>query len=112
MIIAERTLFVSENGKQIELPIRLEAPQKSADGETWTCCFSIGLPDRIVRNCMVGTDAFSALDLAMRTIGSYLYSTTYHDEGRLSWLAPGAGYGFPIANSLRDLLIGDDAKYR
>jgi len=25
--------------------------------------------------------------------------------------APGSGYGFPVATTMRDLLQGDDAKY-
>jgi hypothetical protein len=27
------------------------------------------------------------------------------------WLEPGRGYGFPVPNNIRDLLVGDDKKF-
>jgi hypothetical protein len=44
-------------------------------------------------------------------IGTEFYSCSYHKAGRLSFDEPGQGYGFPMASSIRDLLIGDDRKY-
>jgi hypothetical protein len=40
-----------------------------------------------------------------------LYSSSYHRSGKLMFGAPGSGYGFPVATTMRDLLQGDDAKY-
>ena len=34
-----------------------------------------------------------------------------HKSGRLMFDDTGSGYGFPVASSIRDLLIGDDRKY-
>ena len=32
----------------------------------------------------------------------------YHKTGRLRWEYPQDGYGFPVTNTIRDLLIGSD----
>ena len=44
-------------------------------------------------------------------IGSELYATNYHKQGKLSLDGLAGGYGFPVAASLRDMLIGDDMRY-
>jgi hypothetical protein len=49
--------------------------------------------------------------MALHMIGADLYTSSYHREGRLVFDKPGNGYGFPVAPTLRDLLVGDDAKY-
>ena len=59
----------------------------------------------------MGVDAIQALELALRMIGAFIYSSDHHASGNLVWEAPGKGYGFPVANSIRDLLVGDDKKY-
>jgi hypothetical protein len=41
-------------------------------------------------------------------IGAEIYTSTYHQEGRLRAYEHDKGYGFPIASSLRDLLVGVD----
>ena len=52
-----------------------------------------------------------ALVLALQVIGAEVYSSSYHEAGTLYLQDPGKGYGFPVAPTLRDLLIGDDAKF-
>ena len=47
----------------------------------------------------------------MQMVGAHLYTSEYHEAGQLRWGEPGEGYGFPVAHSIRDMLIGDDAKY-
>jgi hypothetical protein len=37
-----------------------------------------------------------------------IYASDYHKSGSLQWFEPNQGYGFPVALTLRDLLIGDD----
>lgn len=44
-------------------------------------------------------------------IGGEIYASEYHKSGALFLDEPGRGYGFPVASSLRDVLIGDDAKF-
>jgi hypothetical protein len=58
-----------------------------------------------------GVDSVQSLLLAFQMIGADLYTSSYHKSGRLMFDEPGQGYGFPVPNSLRDLLIGDDRKY-
>jgi hypothetical protein len=45
------------------------------------------------------------------TFGAEIYTSDPHRSGRLFWLEAGQGYGFPIASGLRDLLVGDDARF-
>ncbi len=56
----------------------------------------------------LGVDAVHALSLALQTVGSELYQSRYHADGTLVWTKPGDGYGFPVASSLRNQLIGAD----
>lgn len=57
-----------------------------------------------------------ALTLALQKIGTEIYTSDFHKSGLLSWddskkSNSRTGYGFPVMPSVRDLLIGDDAKY-
>ncbi len=58
-----------------------------------------------------GSDAVQALLIALQMIGSEIYASAHHAAGRLVWLEPGHGYGFPVSNNVRDLLIGDDKTF-
>ena len=59
----------------------------------------------------VGIDAIQSLQLALRMIGTELYASEYHKAGRLVWLKPGSGYGFPVPNIIRDMLVGEDRDF-
>lgn len=37
--------------------------------------------------------------------------SNYHKAGALFFHTPGIGYGFPVPANLRNILIGNDAKY-
>jgi hypothetical protein len=52
-----------------------------------------------------------SLLIALQMIGAEIYASRYHEAGQLAWFERGRGYGFPVASNIRDLLIGDDAKY-
>jgi hypothetical protein len=52
-----------------------------------------------------------ALLFALEMIGAEIYTSDYHKSKCLMWGEPGQGYGFPVVQSLRDLLEGDDAKF-
>jgi len=57
-----------------------------------------------------GIDSVQALELALRMIGAIIYASDHHASGNLMWEAPGQGYGFPVPNNIRDLLVGEDKK--
>lgn len=91
------------------IPARVFTPvQEDTD---WSCAFSIGWPDRTLERKIFGIDAIQSLDLALRMIGTELYASEYHKAGRLMWLKPGAGYGFPVPNIIRDTLVGEDRDF-
>lgn len=52
-----------------------------------------------------------ALVHALQMIGVEIYNSPEHRSGNLVWSDDWAGYGFPVMNTLRDLLKADDARY-
>lgn len=114
MSIANRILYLQQGQHDVEVPVRIFAPE--ADGNAWRCRYEIDWPGETHRSAVVGFDSMQALTLALQIIGTELYTSDFHESGLLSWDSPRKsnsrkGYGFPVPTSLRDLLEGDDAKY-
>jgi hypothetical protein len=109
MLIATRVLQVREPAGTRDVPIQIFAPEP--DTNSWICRFEIGWPEGTLKRYAGGVDAVQALHLALQMIGVLLYTSEHHEAGRLMFQEPGRGYGFPITKSLRDLLIGDDARF-
>lgn len=109
MIIATRVLTLQNAERSIEIPIKIFAPEP--EKVDWSCRFQIGWPDGTLERAAVGVDAIQALLLALQMIGAQIYASDHHAAGKLSWLAPGQGYGFPVSAGIRDLLVGSDAKF-
>ena len=108
MIIAERTLTCHMESTSYTVPIRLSGPEQADHG--WKCQYSIGWPSGEYLSAGWGVDAFQALWLTLQKIGADIYCSSYHEAGQLRWTSS-PGYGFPVARNLRDLLVGDDARY-
>jgi hypothetical protein len=106
MIIATRVLKLRNSFGEIDIPIRIFAPEQ--EGKSWFCKFEIDWPDGTLTMPAGGVDAVQALDLAQKMIGALIYGSDHHASGKLVWLEPGRGYGFPVTSNLRDLLVGDD----
>ena len=109
MIIATRTLTLRDAKGSTEIPVRVFAPEPQE--VDWSCRIEIDWPEGKLTRAAVGVDAVQAIDLAFRMIGAQIYTSNYHESGRLHWLEPGSGYGFPVPNGIRDLLIGNDKKF-
>ncbi|MDO8981028.1 MAG: hypothetical protein Q7V17_17535 [Afipia sp.] len=104
-----RTLRLTDE-PATSIPVHVFTPvQEDTD---WSCAFSIGWPDRVLERKTFGIDAIQSLELALRMVGTELYASEYHKAGRLMWLKPSAGYGFPVPNIIRDTLIGEDRDYQ
>lgn len=110
MIIARRLLKLRESGKESPVAVDIHAPERLSDTE-WRCSYTINWPHEKAERWGTGVDAVQALQIAMTMIGAELYASDHHREGRLFWERPGNGYGFPVGNNIRDLLVGDDKKY-
>ena len=108
MLIATRVLKWRHAGGEVEVPIRIFAPEST--GKAWGCRYEIDWPGRPKRMTAAGFDGVQALILALQMIGAELYTSSYHQAGELSFEKPGNGYGFPVASVLRDTLVGDDAR--
>jgi hypothetical protein len=110
MIVATRTLKLRASTNETDVSIAVLEPEVLADG-SWRCRYSIGWPDGIWESHAGGIDSMQALFGAMKMIGSEIYTSEYHKSGNLYMDQRGAGYGFPVPRTLRDLLIGDDKKF-
>jgi hypothetical protein len=108
-MIATRMLKIKDGCETRDLPVRIFAPE--SDDRAWSCRYEIDWPEGLQVMNASGIDSVQALVLALYMIGAELYSSSYHKSGRLMFDEPGQGYGFPVPNSLRDLLIGNDRKY-
>jgi hypothetical protein len=108
MEIASRILLL-RNGTDIQIPVRVFAPIQQ-EPHAWSCRYQIEWPEGKETRDMWGVDSIQALLLALQAIGSDIYTSSYHKTGGLFFEMPGQGYGFPVPASLRDLLVGSDAK--
>lgn len=109
-MIASRILKLERPEGNIEIPIRIFAPEQQEDG-AWSCHYETNWPEGKQTMTAWGADSVQALHVALNMIGAEIYSSSYHKSGDLIWEAPGKGYGFPVPPSLRNLLEGDDALY-
>lgn len=110
MIIAQRTLkIVAGPSAGAAVVISVYLPEQVE--ESWACIYEIDWPGRPRRSAAAGLDAMQALIAAMQKIGVELYASVYHQSDTLAFDGQGKGYGFPVPKPMRDMLIGDDAKF-
>ena len=110
MIVATRNLTLHRADGDVEVPVRIFAPENDVL-RGWGCRFEIDWPDEPTSMTARGIDAVQALEIGLKLIGTQLYTSRYHEAGELMFDKPGAGYGFPVPQNMRDLLVGDDAKF-
>lgn len=110
MVIATRALNLRRERSINKIAIRIFSPEQQAPRE-WSCTYEIDWPEGTRRFAAHGIDSVQALLLALNMIGSEIYTSDYHKSGALSSGVSSEGYGFPVPQSLRGLLVGDDAKY-
>jgi hypothetical protein len=108
MTVLSRILHDRDN-PDVAIAVRVFMP--APENGSWWCRFTIGWPEGELARAAGGVDAIQAFDLALRMIGTHLYTSALHEAGRLMWLEPGRGYGFPVPHVIRGLLIGDDALF-
>jgi hypothetical protein len=106
MIIATRTLFITQGPNDIPVPVEIHAPVEG--DRCWECHFEIGWPKGRKSLVARGFDSVQALYLAMQRIAFELYASPHHETGKLRWGSPGDGYGFPMAKIGYNDLIGED----
>jgi hypothetical protein len=109
LIVASRALKLRRGQSETDVAIRIFLP-RSDDGN-WSCRYEIDWPEGLHKGVAHGQDSVQALLLALKGIGSKLYTSNYHKAGSLKSADSWEGYGFPVPHNIRDLLIGDDAKY-
>ena len=108
-MIGLRMLTLATPVGEKDVPVTIEAPVGA--GRDWRCSYEIGWPSGARRKQANGVDAIQALHLALQRIGTDLYTSNEHAEGRLRWETPGGGYGFPVPKNLRGALVGLDKEF-
>jgi hypothetical protein len=109
MTVATRNLIVKTGALEVDVPISIFAPERAE--VDWICRFEIGWPEGTARRYAAGIDSAQALVFALQMVGAEIYASDYHATRKIVWLEPGRGYGFPVPNGIRDLLVGDDARF-
>jgi hypothetical protein len=110
VIIAQRTLhWKGRPTEQADIAIRIFLPVE-IDG-AWTCGYEIDWPDKTRRKSAGGADSVQALLLALKMIGSDIVASIYYASGEMTLKGSYRGCGFPVPNSIRDTLRGDDATF-
>ena len=110
MIIATRILKLRDPKGDTEIPVRIFLPELR-ESYGWECRYEIDWPDEREARAMYGYDSAQAILLTFQFIGCQIYTSEEHKSGNLFAGEPGRDYGFPVPHIIRDLLIGDDAKF-
>ncbi len=108
MIIVQRLLTYAAPENDAEVRISVYAPLRGK--HDWSCAYEIAWPDVPRLGYGYGVDGTQALLLALQAIGTDIYTSDHHRSGWLYWKQPGQGYGFPVPPTIRDLLVGEDAR--
>jgi len=106
VVILDRTLRIDAEGHQTEVPVRIHLPVNA--GDHWQCEYEIGWPECTRRSTAFGVDSIQSLLIALQKVGAEIYTSEAHNSGKLSWLDPSDGYGFPLPAGIRDLYQGKD----
>ncbi len=106
MLIVSHTLFLRTGAAERAIAIDIYKPKQRE--KAWACRYVIDWPEGRRSFESNGHDPLQALVLALQMIGSEIYTSAYHREGRLRAYDREKGYGFPFPGSLRDLLVGAD----
>lgn len=110
MIIASRILKLQASTGTIPVLVNIFLPHQDDDGG-WICAYEIHWPDKPWNSAAGGMDSMQALLCAMQKIGLELYFSDSHKAGKLNWNSDWSGFGLPVPQNARDILIGEDAKF-
>lgn len=102
MEIASRILSLRDGDGIVDIPICIFAPTEKSP-RAFACKYEIAWPDGTRIMEVWGSDSAQAMFLALQSIGAELYASSYQKAGTLFHGSPGAGYGFPVPATLRDL---------
>jgi hypothetical protein len=75
------------------------------------CRYEIDWPDKMRGKSVAGADSMQALLGALQMVGSDIVASTYYASGEMTLNGSYRGCGFPVPNSVRDMLRGDDATF-
>jgi hypothetical protein len=105
-VIATRTFHRSNGGATVTA--ELHRPEFVAEGE-WRCEYRIvGLTREPITGRTSGVDAFQAIILTIKIVGTIIYTSEDAKSKALYWLEPGGGFGLLLPSSVHNLYRGDD----
>jgi hypothetical protein len=103
VVIASRELMLDGDQK---VEVLIGKPERCPDGVDWYCPYQkYGVGLEHVKSA-TGADSVSALVRALTMVGAELYCSNEYQDGRLTWDcgAVKGDLGFPVAESIRDVL--------
>lgn len=106
MPMLTHSLYLRKENGDHKIEIRIFQPERNE--EAWQCRYEIDWPEGTQVMTPNGVSALQALTLALKMIGTDIYTSAYHREGSLWAFEKEDGYGFPVPNNIRDLLVGID----
>ncbi|MEJ0009448.1 MAG: hypothetical protein WDN72_02320 [Alphaproteobacteria bacterium] len=90
-----------------KVTITIAKPQKFPDSKDYYCCYNIaGIGNEKIKYAG-GVDAIQALELALKQIGTDLYTSPHARAGDLHWFGS-RNLGFPVPDTIKDLLPPKD----
>jgi hypothetical protein len=111
MIVASRLLTLTTDQGDVDFEVRFQMPERNPDGNDFVCRVTIDWPGAPWRERAGGVDSCHALRMAHVLVGIRLYMSEAHAAGKLKWMEPGIGYGFPVPPNMRDMLVGHDREF-
>jgi hypothetical protein len=108
-VILRRKMQIDTGGNRMDVEIRIHRPDPDVMSSDFRCHFEIdGLATKVISRDIIGVDEIQSVILAMKIIGTELYTSKAAKSGTLVWLEKGHGYGFPLPRNLWDLYEGED----
>lgn len=108
-MFVHRVLKLKMPGRAFDVAIRIFLPEMA--GNMWVCRYEIDWPEGRQTVSATGLDGIQALSNALSMIGADIYTSSYHKSGQIEYWRDWKGYGFPVPAVIREMLVGDDAKY-
>jgi len=104
-VIARREYDLSDGGKVI---LEVGTPRPEGANENWFCAFRILGLGYDAGLSAGGVDAVQALILALTCAATYLYTSDFYRENKLTWVGS-RNLKLPVADAIADLVPKDDA---
>ncbi|GGH13840.1 hypothetical protein GCM10007036_12710 [Alsobacter metallidurans] len=103
MIITQKVIDIIKSSDE-KVTVSIFAPERLK--KDWSCRYEIQWPNEKTTRRAHGLDSAQALVLAIYMVGTDLYCSDFHKNGRMVVEGRPGGFGFPIPRIIRDDIPG------